>query len=165
MIPVVLIFLTAFKPDTEIIQFSGFFPSTGRMSISRSCFRAEEIPIFRWLFNSVFIASSITLLVLTVDSLAAYGLSRLNLPGGKVIFAIILATLMVPGQVLLVPVYLILSRLGWLDTPLGADRPRRRGAFGVFLLSNSFKIPKELEEAAQLDGCRRLAFTGTSCCR
>jgi multiple sugar transport system permease protein len=116
--------------------------------------RPEEIPIFRWLFNSVFISSSVTLLVLTVDSMAAYALSRLNLRGGKWIFAIILATMMVPGQILFVPVYLILNALHWLDTPAALIVPAGAGAFGVFLLHQFFKgIPNELEEAAMIDGC------------
>ncbi len=155
IIPVALIFLTAFKPDSEIIQFNGFFPHEWTLTHFREVLgRPEEIPIFRWLFNSVFISSSVTLLVLTVDSMAAYALSRLNLRGGKWIFAIILATMMVPGQILLVPVYLILSKLHWLDTPWALIVPAGAGAFGVFLLHQFFKgIPRELEEAAMIDGC------------
>src|SRR5439155_24822862 len=115
--------------------------------------RPEEIAFFCWLGNSFLISSSVTVLVLTVDSLAAYALARLPLPGGKWIFSIIIATLMVPGQILLVPVYLILNRLHWLDTPLALIVPAGAGAFGVFLLHQFFKsIPRELEEAAALDG-------------
>ena len=92
-------------------------------------------------------------------TLAAYGLARLNLPGKKWVFAIIVATLMVPGQILLVPVYLILNRLGWLDSPLALIIPAGAGAFGVFLLHQFFLgIPRELEEAAALDGCSRLGI-------
>ena len=87
----------------------------------------EEIPIFRWLFNSIFISSAVTILVLSVDSMAAYALARLDLPGRKWIFALIISTLMVPGQVLLVPVYLILNKLGWLDTPLALIAPAGAG--------------------------------------
>jgi len=119
----------------------------------------EEIPIARWFGNSVFISSSVAFLVVFVDSLAAYGLARLNLPGKKWVFAIIVATLMVPGQILLVPVYLILNRLGWLDSPLALIIPAGAGAFGVFLLHQFFLgIPRELEEAAALDGCSRLGI-------
>jgi multiple sugar transport system permease protein len=152
---VILIFVTAFKPDSEIIHYYWLLPHHWTLANFREVLgRPEEIPIFRWLFNSVFISSSITILVLTVDSMAAFALSRLNLPGGKWIFAMILATMMVPGQILLVPVYLILSRLHLIDTPWALIIPAGAGAFGVFLLHQFMKgIPKELEEAAMLDGC------------
>ena len=110
----------------------------------------------RWFFNSVFISSSVTLLVLTVDALAAYGLARLNLPGKKPFMILILAMLMVPGQIMLVPMYLILNQLGWLDSPLSLIVPAGAGVFGVFLLHQFFVgIPKDLEEAAILEGCNR----------
>jgi multiple sugar transport system permease protein len=93
----------------------------------------------------------------TVDALAAYGLARLNLPGKRWVFALIVATLMVPGQVLLTPVYLMLSRLGWLDTYQALIVPAGAGAFGVFMLHQFFQaIPRDIEEAAMIDGCSRL---------
>jgi multiple sugar transport system permease protein len=156
--PVLLIFATAFKSDAEIIHFHGLLPEHPTLANFHEIFgRPEEIPIFRWLMNSIFISGSITLLILTVDSLAAYGLARLELPGRRTIFSAILATMMVPGQILLVPVYLILNRLHWLDTPLALIVPAGASAFGVFLLHQFFKsIPRELEEAAEIDGCSRL---------
>ncbi|HWB55145.1 MAG TPA: carbohydrate ABC transporter permease [Tepidisphaeraceae bacterium] len=158
--PVLLIFITAFKPDAEIIHFYSLLPRHWTFENFRQIFtESEEIPIFRWLGNSCLISGSVTLLILTVDSLAAYALCRLDLPGRRWIFAIILATLMVPGQVLLVPVYLILNSLHWLDTPLALIIPAGAGAFGVFLLHQFFKgIPRELEEAAEIDGCSPLGI-------
>ena len=158
VMPVVLIFLTSLKPEAEIIRLDSLLPREPGVGIKENFGHIfgypEEVPILRWVMNSVFISSCVTLLVLTVDSLAAYALSRLRPPGGRVVFAMIVATLMVPGQILLVPVYLILNRFGWLDTPAALIVPAGAGAFGVFLLSQFFKgIPKELEEAAMLDGC------------
>jgi multiple sugar transport system permease protein len=160
VLPVALIFLTAFKPEPEILHFERLLPQNWTLAnFSEVLGSPEEIPVGRWLFNSLFIASAVTLLVLTVDSLAAYGLSRLNLPGGRYVFIIIVATMMVPGQILLVPVYLILNGLGWLDTALALIIPAGANAFGVFLLHQFFKgIPRELEEAAALDGCSRLGI-------
>jgi multiple sugar transport system permease protein len=157
MTPVILILLTSFKPEQEILQFSSLLPQTPTLANYREVLGTpEEVPIWRWFMNSVVISSSVTLLVLTVTSMAAYGLARLNLPGKRWVFAIIVATLMVPGQILLVPVYLILNRIGWLDTPLALIVPAGAGAFGVFLLHQFFLgIPKELEEAAELDGSSR----------
>ncbi len=156
-LPIALIFITAFKPDSEIIHFESLIPQRWTLDNFREILGSPEaIPIFRWFFNSVFISTSVTFLVLTVDSLAAFALARLNLPGKKTIFAVIIATMMVPGQILLVPVYLILNKLGWIDTPLALIIPAGAGAFGVFLLRQFFlSIPKELEEAAIIDGCSK----------
>jgi multiple sugar transport system permease protein len=158
--PVLLIFLTAFKPDAEIVHFRGVLPQHATLANFREILQnPEEIPIFRWFANSVFIAAAVSLLVLTVSSLAAYAFARLDLPGKRWVFLLIVGTLMVPGQILLVPVYLLLNRLGWLDTPLALIVPAGAGAFGFFLLHQFFLgIPKDLEEAAALDGCSRLGI-------
>jgi multiple sugar transport system permease protein len=155
--PMVLILITAFKPDSEIVRFHGLLPRTATLANFRAILGSpEEIPIARWFGNSLFISSAATLLVLTVDSLAAYAFARLDLPGKKWVFGAVVATMMVPGQILLVPVYLILNRLGWLDTPTALIIPAGAGAFGVFLLHQFFvSLPKELEEAAAIDGCSR----------
>jgi len=160
VIPVALIFITAFKPDAEIIHFQNIFPQNWTLENFREILgNPEEIPILKWMFNSLIISSMVTLLVITVDSLAAYALARLDLPGKKFVFALIVGTLMIPGQILLVPLYLILNRLGWIDTPLALIVPAGANAFGVFLLHQFLKgIPKELEEAAAIDGCSRLGI-------
>ncbi len=160
ILPVILIFTTSFKPDNEILHFTHILPQHWTWDNYREILgNPEEIPLFTWLVNSIFIASATALLVLAVTSMAAYALARLNLPGGRVIFVIIVATLMVPGQIMLVPVYLILNYLGWLDTPLALIVPPASGAFGVFLLHQFFLgIPKDLEDAAALDGCSRLGI-------
>jgi multiple sugar transport system permease protein len=157
VVPILLIFVTSFKPDAEIARFESILPqnpAAGWRENYGYLLTSGEAPILRWLFNSLFISTSVTLLVLTVDSMAAFALSRLELPGRKLIFSLIIATLMVPGQILLVPVYLILNRLEWLDTPLALIVPAGAGAFGVFLLWSFFQaVPRELEEAAAIDGC------------
>ncbi len=160
VMPIILVFITSFKPEPEIIRFQGILPIQWTLENFREILgNPEEIPIFRWLLNSLFISSMVTLLVLTVSSMAAYALARLNLPGGRILFFLIIATLMVPPQILLVPVYLILNPLGWLDTPLALIIPAGAGAFGVFLLHQFFKgIPKDLEEAAAIDGCSKLGI-------
>lgn len=157
VLPVAIMLLTAFKPDSEIVKFSGIVPRHPTLANFYDILGSpEEIPIFRWFLNSVFISLSITTLVLTVDACAAYALARLDLPGARAVFLGIVATLMVPGQILLVPVYLLLNAFGWLDTPLALIVPAGAGAFGVFLLYQFFLgIPRELEEAADLDGCSR----------
>lgn len=158
--PVALLFITAFKPDSEIVKFERLLPTHWTLANFREILGSPEaIPIFRWLGNSLFISSMITALVVTVSSLAAYALARLDLPGKRPLFACILATLMVPGQIFLVPVYLILNKLGWLDTPWALIVPAGCGAFGVFLLHQFFLgIPRDLEDASAIDGCSRLGI-------
>ncbi|MGE4489582.1 MAG: carbohydrate ABC transporter permease [Kiritimatiellales bacterium] len=158
VMPVILIFLTSFKPDAEILRFQGIFPKIWTLDNYRELTASSgEIPVMRWLFNSLFISTCVTLLVLTVSSLCAYGLCRLNLPGRKSVITVIVATMMIPGQILLVPVYLILNAFGWLDSPRALIIPAGAGAFGVFLLYQFFKgIPRDLEDAAAIDGCSKL---------
>lgn len=158
--PILLIIITAFKPDSEIVHFNGILPKQiTTANFTEILGNAEEIPIFRWFGNSVFISSSIALLVVTVSSLAAYAFARLEIAGRKWMFPLIIGTLMVPGQLLLVPVYLILNKLGWLDSPLALIIPAGGGAFGFFMLHQFFlAIPRDLEEAAILDGCSPLGI-------
>ncbi len=160
IMPVLIMLVTSFKPDAEIVHFNGILPRDATLVNFKDILGSpEEIPILRWFLNSVFISTAVTALVLTVTSMAAYAFARLDLPGGRVLFLVVVGTLMVPGQILLVPVYLILNRLGWLDTPLALIIPAGAGAFGVFLLHQFFLgIPKDLEEAAELDGANRLGI-------
>jgi len=158
--PIMLIFITAFKPDAEIIHFKSILPEQWTLGNFREILGSpEEIPIFRWVANSLFISSMVTILVLTVTSMAAYALARLSLPGKKWIFMLIVATLMIPGQILLVPIYLILEWIHWIDTPLALIVPAGASAFGVFLLHQFFlSIPRDLEDAAAIDGCSKFGI-------
>ncbi len=157
LLPVIFIFITAFKSDSEIVKFSSFLPKEWTLVNFREILgNPEEIPIIKWLGNSIFISSSVTLFILILDSMAAYALARLDIPHKKTFFIIIIATLMIPGQIFLVPVYLILNKLGWIDTYLALIIPAGAGAFGVFLLYQFFlSIPKDLEDAAVIDGCNK----------
>ncbi|QQE10003.1 carbohydrate ABC transporter permease [Planctomycetota bacterium] len=158
LLPMLLIVLTSFKSEAEILNFSSLLPKNWTLSNYVRLFsNHEEIPIAVWTINSFLYASTTTLIVLIIDSLAAYGLARMNLRFSKTILAIFIATMMVPAQVQLIPTYLILNKFGWLDTMLAIVIPPTANAFGIFLLYQFFKkIPKDLEEAAALDGCSRL---------
>ncbi|WP_395091039.1 carbohydrate ABC transporter permease [Armatimonas sp.] len=158
--PVAMIFITAFKPDGEVIKFDSILPKHPTLGNFQEVLGTpEEIPLVRWFLNSLGIATATTLLILCVASLSAYAFARLELPGKKWVFPIIIGALMVPGQILLVPVYLELNALGWLDTPLALIVPAGGSAFGFFMLHSFFtSIPRELEEAAEMDGCGRLGI-------
>ena len=107
----------------------------------------------RWLFNSAVITVSVTLGRLFLDSLAGYALARLNFPGRRIIFMVIVATLAVPPIVLAVPRFLVLRELGMINTYGGIIIPLAVDAFGIFLMRQFFmSIPREIEEAAKVDG-------------
>ena len=123
-------------------------------NFSNVLLKVEEFPVWRWTGNSVFVSLCVTALVLVVTTLAAFSYSRLRWRGRDPLFGLILATMLVPGQALLIPSYLIVRYLGWFDTYLALIVPAGASAFGVFLLRQFFsEIPAELEEAAVLDGC------------
>lgn len=153
--PLVFLVLTSFKPKQEVLNFESVLPKDWTLENYAILFaNSAEIPIGTWLLNSLLVSAFTTLFVLVCVSLAAYTLSRLSPPGGKWILVFLISTMVLPGQVLLVPLYLILNWLGWIDTPRALVLPAASSAFGVFLLYQFFKsIPKELEEAAQIDGC------------
>ncbi|MBP2017300.1 multiple sugar transport system permease protein [Symbiobacterium terraclitae] len=113
----------------------------------------------RWVFNSVVVAGLGTLAKVFFNSLAGYALARIRFPGRELVFWAILATMMIPAAVILIPQYLILSKLGWLDSYYGLIVPFTVSAFGIFLMRQFFStIPVELEEAAQIDGLSRFGI-------
>ncbi|NED99434.1 carbohydrate ABC transporter permease [Phytoactinopolyspora halotolerans] len=123
--------------------------------------------VFRWFANSVFVATSITVLQLFFNSMAAYVFAKRQFPGRDAIFLLFLATLMVPPQITLIPNYIVLKHIplfggndifgqgghGWLDSYYGLILPGAVSAFGVFLLRQyMLTIPDELLDAARVDG-------------
>ncbi|MFC4987556.1 carbohydrate ABC transporter permease [Saliphagus infecundisoli] len=110
-----------------------------------------------WTVNTLILAGITTLFVIVVDAMIAYSLTRLEWPGRRVIFGVIVASFMVPGIINLVPVYIIASELGLVNSVWGVVLPSAANPLGVFMLVQFFKdIPEELEEAARLDGFSRL---------
>ncbi|HZH75713.1 MAG TPA: carbohydrate ABC transporter permease [Archangium sp.] len=116
----------------------------------------SETPVLRWFLNSIFSATANLLLVVTTSVLAAYALARLEFPGKKVLFGLIVSTLFIPPFLFLIPNFLIVSGLGWLDSLWAVIVPGAGGAFGVFFMRQFFlSLPRELEEAAFLDGANQ----------
>lgn len=114
----------------------------------------EIIPMARFMLNTLVVASVVTVGSLTLSSLAAYAFARLEFKGRNQLFFLYLATLMIPGQVTMIPVFIIMSRINMLDTYSALIFPSLFTAFGVFMLRQFFMaIPKDLEEAARIDGC------------
>jgi multiple sugar transport system permease protein len=111
------------------------------------------VPFLRYILNSFLVASTVTLIALLFHSMAAYSLARLRYPGRKILFGGIVATLMIPASITLIPTFIIVRSLGWLDTYWALIVPALFNAFGIFLLRQFYLgLPRELEEAARLDG-------------
>jgi len=112
-----------------------------------------DVRLDLWLRNSLVAASLYTIAVLLICSPAAYAFSRLSFPGKNILFAILIGTIMIPGQVTLIPNFLLLRDLRWLDTFYALVLPGAANVFGLFLLRQFFmQIPKDIEEAVVLDG-------------
>lgn len=116
-------------------------------------------PFGRYLWNSTVVASLTVIFNLLFCSLAAYPLARLDFRGRNLIFTTIVATIMIPFQVVMIPLYILTVNLGLKNTYLGVILPGIASAFGIFLLRQAFlAVPKELEEAGRIDGCSELGI-------
>jgi multiple sugar transport system permease protein len=153
LIPFLWALSASFKPLSEIVSGSpNFLPKNFTLDNYRQIFLQEPL-FFRWLFNSIVIAISVTILNLLCNSMAGYALARLHFRGRRFWFFLILAILAVPAQVTLIPTFLILKALGWLNSYQGMIIPSMVNATFIFMMRQFFvNFPKELEEAAALDG-------------
>lgn len=143
----------SFKPLSEIIAGGlNLIPQNFTLENYQKIFLEE--PLFgRWLLNSVVVASLVTIFNLLFNSMAGYALARIPFKGNQILFFCILAVLMVPAQVTLIPSFLILKSLGWLNSYQGLIVPNIVNATFIFMMRQFFvSFPKELEEAAALDG-------------
>ncbi len=119
----------------------------------------QTYPFGRYLLNSIIVAVLTVSLNLLFCSLAAYPLARLNFRGRDLIFAGVISTIMIPFQIVMIPLYILTVQLGLRNTYLGVIFPSLASAFGIFLLRQAFQgVPKELEEAARIDGCSELGL-------
>ncbi|WP_156481674.1 carbohydrate ABC transporter permease [Anabaena sp. 4-3] len=153
LIPFIWALSASFKPLSEIISGEpNFLPKHFTLDNYKQIFLQE--PLFlRWLFNSIFIAVSVTGFNLLFNSMAGYALARLRFFGRNFWFLLILAVLAVPAQITLIPTFLILKAIGWLNSYQGMIIPSMVNATFIFMMRQFFvNFPQELEEAAQLDG-------------
>lgn len=133
-----------------------WIPAPATLDAYREILGSLDSPILTWFLNSLVAATGHAVLVLVTAAPAAYALARLRFRGRSAIFATVVATLFVPPVVLLIPNFLIVNELSWVDSLPAVIIPAAAGAFGVFFLRQFFvTLPGELEEAAELDGCNR----------
>lgn len=159
LIPLFWLTSTAFKSMTEnVFQFPPqFIPKHPTLKNFVTVWQNE--PFGRYFLNSILVASLTVTLNLLSSSLAAYPLARLDFAGKNLIFSAIISTIMIPFQIVMIPLYILTVQLGLKNTYLGVIFPAIASAFGIFLLRQAFQgVPKELEEAARIDGCNELGI-------
>lgn len=145
--------ITSLKPTSEVNSFTVHLKT---LSFKNYIFVFKNFPFLRWTINSVIVAAVVTCGNLLFNSMAGYALARINFPGRNMLFLAILGMMMIPGQVVMVPTYILLSKLGLINTYRGMTLPFLTSFFGIFLMRQFFlSIPKEVEEAAELDGLSR----------
>lgn len=155
LFPVVWMLLNALKSAGEVSAYPPtFFPREWRWENFPEAL--SYAPFGRYLMNSLIMAGGIAVLTILTSGLAGYAFARLRFRGRDLLFLLYLGTLMIPMQVTLIPQFIIVQRLGWIDTWQGLIIPQAFTAFGVFLLRQFFlQIPHELEDAARIDGASR----------
>jgi multiple sugar transport system permease protein len=153
VIPLVQMVLTSFMSDGDINRFPPkFIPTALHISGYKGLFTDSHI--LRWLVNTIIVAAIAVTAQMVLCSMAGYGFARLKFAGRNVGFFLMVATVMIPTQLLMIPTYLMFTRLGIVNTLAAAFVPWLATAFGIFLMRQFFlSLPKELEEAARLDGC------------
>ncbi|MCR6711306.1 MAG: carbohydrate ABC transporter permease [Demequina sp.] len=143
--------ITSFSSGLGLSAKPRLIPEQPSLDAYRTLFL--DLPFARVVFNSLAIAVVVTFAQVMTSALAAYVFTRMPFRGRGVVFALYLATMMIPGQVLLVPQFVIMKNLGLIDNYVGVIIPSIATAFGVFLVKQGMDaIPRELDEAAELDG-------------
>ena len=152
LLPIIWLFVSSFKTDADVISWPpAFWPK--KWVMTQYEYVVSVIPVMNMLKNTVVFAGCVTGISLLIDSLAAYAFARMHFKGKNTIFGIILMTMMVPFQVIMIPLYMEEYLAGILNTYMGLVLPRIASAYGIYLLSSFFMgIPKSLEEAARIDG-------------
>ncbi|MCB0887470.1 MAG: carbohydrate ABC transporter permease [Propionibacteriaceae bacterium] len=152
MLPLVYAFFSALKPNGEMFAMPPrLIGAELRWSNFAEVFKFG--PFWTYIWNSLFVAVAGTLVVLFVSTTAGYAFGRLRWKGRDAVFIAFLATLMVPAEVLVIPMFQVMQWFGWVDTFRALIFPFAFGAFGTFLMRQFYRgIPYELEEAARVDG-------------
>ena len=152
LLPILIIVFTAFKPVAEVNAFPpSLVPGAWTFDNFERIF--TDLPFARLIVNSFIFAGGVTICALVFDSLAAYVLARIDFRGSRVLLVVIVASLMIPFQATLIPIYQLVSDFGWVNTFWGLIIPRAADAFGIFFLRQFFlSLPRDLDNAARIDG-------------
>ncbi|GAA5531776.1 carbohydrate ABC transporter permease [Deinococcus aluminii] len=156
--PVYWMISTSLKTEADTIATPvQWIPHNITLDNYREVLTSPDGNILRWTWNSLFVAAAFTVLHVALCALTAYPLARMRFPGRNAWFWFILSSLMIPGIVTLIPTYIMMLNFNWINSYHALIWPGLSGVFGVFLLRQFFMgIPRELEEAARLDGANSL---------
>jgi multiple sugar transport system permease protein len=151
-VPLLWMTLSSFKSvDETLTPIVRWLPSQWHFSNYTQVFNDNQFGTY--FKNSVVVAASVTVINLAISSLAGYGLAKFSFPGRTLLLLFFLAILMIPFQVIVIPVYIVVRQLGWINSYWGLIVPGGVSAFGVFFMRQSISVlPNELFEAARLDG-------------
>ena len=152
VVPLTWLALSAFKVEKEILAYPPTF-FTHSFTFQNFLNTAKRIKISRYIMNSVIYSVGTTAIAVVVNSMAGYAYARKNFRGKGVFFVMTLATMMIPFQVIMVPLFLVVYKLGMYNTYWGLIIPRVAVAGSIFMMRAAFAgLPKELEDAARIDG-------------
>jgi multiple sugar transport system permease protein len=154
LVPFLWMLSTSFKSSTEIIRMPPtLVPEAPTLQSYRTIFTDPRVPLLRFYLNSIIVTLSVVAMVLFTSSLAGFIFAKYEFFGKNVLFTLILATLMIPFMIIMIPAYLILVRLHLTDSLWGLIVPSATSAFGIFLMRQFIEgIPNELIDAARIDG-------------
>jgi len=152
--PLLWMVSTALKPDAEV--FGGIALLPGRPTLDNFRYVLTQVPMVRYLLNSLLVAVLVASGQILSSIVAAYAFARFRFPGRDALFLLAVGTMLVPFQITMIPNFLLISRLGWINTFPGLIVPHLASAFGIFLLRQHFLVfPVSLEEAAAIEGASR----------
>jgi multiple sugar transport system permease protein len=153
LFPVIWMVLTAVKPESDVFSSPpSILPSQWDWG---NFIRVEQSgPFLRWYLNSLVVAVATVIGNLAFGVPAAYAFARMSFRGKNILFLVVLSSMMIPGEVVVIPIFVLLSKFGWVNTYQALTVPFLVNTFVIFLLKQFFEtIPDELEEAAHIDGC------------
>ena len=161
LLPFVWMISTSLKPDNEVLKMPPqWIPSVIQWKNYVDAF--EAVPFFTYLKNSIIVTVLITSCELITTILAAFAFAQLEFKGKNLLFMLLVATMMVPGEILTIPNFVTLARLGWIDTYKAMVAPWATSVFSIFLLRQQFaSIPQSYYKAARMDGCSDLRYLFT----
>lgn len=151
--PMYFMFSSSFKSDTEVMAHPVHWLPEDFQGLTQFSRAFDAVPLLGYFFNSTLMASVDVVVTVIFSALAGYGFAKFNFPGKRWLFLFILSTIMVPFQVLVVPLFIEIHALHWDDTYYGLIIPGIMNAFGVFMMRQfAYAIPNELLDAARIDG-------------
>ncbi|HID15372.1 MAG TPA: carbohydrate ABC transporter permease, partial [Candidatus Atribacteria bacterium] len=158
LFPLYVMIITSLRESGNILpNIKNLIPNTISLKSYVDVWKSGNF--HRYFLNSVIITFSVTILNLIFDSMVAYALSRKNFPGSNLILFIIIGRMMIPAQVLMIPIFILIKKLGIYNTYWALILPASVQGFGIFLMKQYFDgLPKELDEAAKIDGAGDFAI-------